>query len=135
DAPDPPREHAPRPGRAADRRRMPDGDGIDPPAGAGPAGHGPILLAPPPDPLAGLIVLLGRERPATDSGRIGLDDADPAVDPAGRHAGPRRDARRAAVGAGHVGIAAVGDVQEGTLGPLGEEPAVPGPGLGQPRAG
>src|SRR5271165_7534900 len=73
-------------GRPAYPRRVADGHGVEPAAPPRAPGDGPILAADPADSLAGSIVLLGGEGPASDAGRVGLDHADPAVDVARGHA-------------------------------------------------
>ncbi len=115
-------EHDRQLGRPADPRGVANGDRVEPAATARPAGHRSVLLADAPDSLADRVVLLGRKRPAADAGRVGLDHADPAIDVPGRHARPRRDSGRAAVGAGHIRITAMIDVQQRALGPLEEQP-------------
>src|SRR5208337_4917137 len=95
---------------------------VEPAAPPGPPGDGPILAADMADALARGIVLLGGEGPASDAGRVGLDHADPAVDVARGYARSGRDSRRAAVGTGHVGIAAMIDVQQRPLRPLEHQP-------------
>ena len=110
-------------GGAADARRVADGDGVEPAAAAGTAGDGAELVALLADLVARGVVLLGRERAAADAGRVGLDDAEPAVDCAGGHAGAGREAAGARVGAGDVRVAAVVDVEQRALGAFEEEAA------------
>ena len=63
-------------------------------------------------------VVLGRERPAADARRVGLGDAEHAVDPRGADAGSRADGAGDAVRGRDVGIGAVVDVEERALGAL-----------------
>src|SRR5690606_36230533 len=67
-------------GDAVDRHRALEGDDVDPAAAARAAGGGAVLLAPVAQPLAGLVVQLGRERATAHAGGVGLADAQHVVD-------------------------------------------------------
>ena len=70
---------------AADRDRLAHQHGVEPAAAALAAGDGAELVAALAEPLADLIVLLGRERARADARGVGLDDAEHE---AGRATGP-----------------------------------------------
>ena len=110
---------------AVDPAGVAHGHGVEPAAAAGPARRGPELVASGRDLLPRLVEELGRERPAADPRRVGLGDAEDAVDRPGPDAEPGagpagRRARR-----GDEGIGAVVEVEQGALGAF-EEDALAG---------
>ena len=74
-------------GDAADRDGLAHQHRVEPAAAALAAGDGAELVAALAEPLADLIVLLGRERARADAGRVGLDDAEHEAGRARAHAG------------------------------------------------
>src|SRR5205823_4918101 len=103
---------------APQARGVADGDGVEPPAPARPAGHRAEFAPLLPYTLTqagGAVIELGGEGAATDPRRVSLDDADDPGQVAGRHARARPDPGRRAVGAGHERIAAMIDVEEASL--------------------
>jgi hypothetical protein len=79
----------PRPRRLAHQHR------VEPAAAALAAGDGAELAAALAEPLADLVVELGRERAGADPGRVGLDDAEhEAGAPRAEAAAARRRCRR-----------------------------------------
>ncbi len=101
---------------AAEPAGVAHGDDIEPAAAARAASDGAVFVAAVAQVLAGGVVLLGGERAAADAGRIGLHDADDAIDVAGRHAGAAGNADAGAVAAGDERIRAVIDVEQRALG-------------------
>ena len=80
-------------------------------------------MAPLAQAGADLVVQLGGEGALAHPGGVGLDDAEDVAAGLGPDAGPRRHLAGDGVGARHVGIGAVVDVQQGGLGALEEHPA------------
>ena len=78
----------------------------------GAPGDGAEFVSALAQPLADLVVLLGRERAIADAGRVGLADAEHITDRARPEAGTGRRLRGHRVGRGDVRIGAVIDVEQ-----------------------
>src|SRR5262249_37777878 len=89
--------------------------GVEPAATALAPRHGAELAAALADPLADLVVQLGRERPRADSGRIRLGDAQTVAPRARADARAGGGLRGDRVRRRDVGIGAVVDVEQRTL--------------------
>ena len=103
---------------AVEADRVAEGDEVHP-AGAAPAAGGrPELVAALDDPLAGLVLELGREGAGADPGRVGLGDAPDFGDVGRADAGADRRRAGDRVRRGDEGIGAVVEVEQGRLGAL-----------------
>ena len=104
-----------------DRDGVAQRHGVEPAHAAGAPGHGPELAAALRDPAAGLVEQLGRERPGSHAGRVGLHDADDLVHLERADAATGAGAAGHGVGGGHEGVGAVVEVQQRALGALEED--------------
>src|SRR5690349_13073322 len=102
-------------GDAADRDRLTDEDRVEPAAAALSTGDRAEFVAALAELLADFIVLLGREWPRSDAGRVGLDDAEHETRGAGSHAAAWAGGACNGVGRSDERIGAVIDVEQNAL--------------------
>src|SRR5690606_29427989 len=105
-------------GDAVDPGGVPGDRCVEPAAAAVAPGGDAELVALGAQPLAPLVVQLGRERPGADPGGVGLQDADDLGDPGGADARAGAGAAGGGGGGGDERVGAVVDVEEGALGAL-----------------
>jgi hypothetical protein len=95
--------------------------GVEPACPPWPSGRGAELVAALPQVVAGGVVQLGREWAAPHPRRIGLEDAQHAIDHARGEPARRRGEAREAPGGGHVRVGSVVEVEQAALGSLEED--------------
>src|SRR5450755_854710 len=104
-----------QPVNATGPHRLSDENGVEPATTARAAGIGAELAAALANLPAGLVVLLGWERPLPDPRGVGLANAQDIANRARAHPGSRSRLGRHSVGRRHIGIGAVIDIEQGTL--------------------
>ena len=96
-------------------QRLADQHRVEPAAAALAPGDGAELVAALAEPLADLVVELGRERAGADAGGVGLDDAEHEAGRRRAEAGAGRGGAGDGVGRGDERIGAVIDVEQHAL--------------------
>src|ERR687894_1720523 len=108
---------------------------VQPPAPPRPAGRAPVLVARPPDDLAGLVRELGREGPVSHPGRVRLGHPDNPIHRPRRDAAPHHSPADGRVRGRNERVGAVVVVQERRLCPLQQNRLSCLQGLAQQRTG
>ena len=104
---------------------------VEPTGATAASGHRPELAADVDETIAVSIGQLGREGSGTDTGRVGLGDADDAVDVPRPEPGARARPAGGRVRRGDVRIGAMVEVEERRLGALEQEVGAVGQGVVQ----